>query len=405
MPSLRYFSCVLLCALSFPSVANISVGVRPYYLIDQLSISPLKSRLSACEQKPMKAQSFAIGHRGAPLQFPEHTRESYLAGAKMGAGALECDVTFTKDAQLVCRHSQCDLHATTNILLTPSLAKKCQQPFEPYNEKTGQAASALCCTSDITLDEFLTLQGKMDGVDPKAKTVADFVQATPSWRTDLYAQTGTLMTHKQSIQLFKSLGVKMVPELKEPMVEMPFLGLTQTQYATKILEDYQQAGVKWQDVWLQSFLLSDVKFWLAHPDIPAEQIVWLDERYEQPEFKSSDPSTWHPSMSELAKTGLKNLAPPIWVLLQLSEQGEVVPSAYALAAKAAGLNLIAWTFERSAPSGEMWYYQSVQSAIKKPSDKLVVLDILAQQIGVKAVFSDWPATAAYYANCLNLNGL
>ena len=41
---------------------------------------------------------FSIGHRGGgPLQFPEHTKESHEAGARMGAGILECDVTFTSD--------------------------------------------------------------------------------------------------------------------------------------------------------------------------------------------------------------------------------------------------------------------------------------------------------------------
>ena len=48
----------------------------------------------------------------------------------MGAGILECDVTFTNDGQLVCRHDQCDLHTTTNILVTP-LAAKCSEPFSP----------------------------------------------------------------------------------------------------------------------------------------------------------------------------------------------------------------------------------------------------------------------------------
>jgi glycerophosphoryl diester phosphodiesterase len=48
----------------------------------------------------------------------------------MGAGILECDVTFTKDKQLVCRHAQNDLHTTTNILVTP-LAKTCIKPFTP----------------------------------------------------------------------------------------------------------------------------------------------------------------------------------------------------------------------------------------------------------------------------------
>ena len=48
----------------------------------------------------------------------------------MGAGIVECDVTFTKDKQLVCRHAQNDLHTTTNIPDTP-LAQKCTKGFTP----------------------------------------------------------------------------------------------------------------------------------------------------------------------------------------------------------------------------------------------------------------------------------
>ena len=78
----------------------------------------------------------------------------------MGAGVIECDVTFTKDRQLVCRHSQCDLHTTTNILSVPELAAKCSQPFVPADPATGRKASAKCCTSDITLAEFRTADGQ-----------------------------------------------------------------------------------------------------------------------------------------------------------------------------------------------------------------------------------------------------
>ncbi len=49
----------------------------------------------------------------------------------MGAGILECDVTFTKDQELVCRHSQCDLQTTTNVLDIPELAAKCSEKFTP----------------------------------------------------------------------------------------------------------------------------------------------------------------------------------------------------------------------------------------------------------------------------------
>lgn len=84
-----------------------------------------------------------------------------MAGAKMGAGILECDVAFTVDRGLVCRHSLCDLHTTTNILLHPDLAVKCTVPSTPSNATSP--ANAIFCTSDITTDEYLTLCGKQDG--------------------------------------------------------------------------------------------------------------------------------------------------------------------------------------------------------------------------------------------------
>jgi glycerophosphoryl diester phosphodiesterase len=111
-------------------VRNVQVGPRPYFLVDDMDPSPLKTALQQCSEKPIKKTDFSIGHRGAGLQFPEHTKESYEAAARMGAGIVECDVTFTKDKQLVCRHAQNDLHTTTNILATP-LAQKCTTGFTP----------------------------------------------------------------------------------------------------------------------------------------------------------------------------------------------------------------------------------------------------------------------------------
>ncbi len=102
--------------------ASVQLGPRPHYLVDDLPDGRLKARLQACGEGPFASTDFSIGHRGAALQFPEHTRQSYEAAARMGAGLVECDVTFTKDRQLVCRHSQCDLHTTTNILAIPELA-------------------------------------------------------------------------------------------------------------------------------------------------------------------------------------------------------------------------------------------------------------------------------------------
>ena len=154
-------------------ITNIQLGPRPFYLLDQLVDGELKQQLNQCRNHRFKASEFSIAHRGASLQFPEHTKEAYIAAAQMGAGIGECDVTFTKDRQLVCRHAQCDLHTTTDILTRPALASKCSQPFQPADPLTNKPASARCCTSDITLAEFKSLNGKMDGANRHASTVEE----------------------------------------------------------------------------------------------------------------------------------------------------------------------------------------------------------------------------------------
>ncbi len=189
-------------------------------------------------------------------------------------------MTFTRDKQLVCRHAQNDLHTTTNILET-ALAQKCTKGFTPatFNPDGSQktAASAECRTSDITLAEFKTLKGKMDALSPSATTVAEFLDGTPNFRTDLYASRGTLMTHAESIQLFKTLGVKMTPELKFPTVQMPFDNFTQEQYAQKMIDEYKAAGVPPSDVWPQSFNQPDILYWIKNEPAFGKQAVYLDD--------------------------------------------------------------------------------------------------------------------------------
>ena len=385
------------------SAAEIELGPRPYFLIDQMENGALKNRLLSCADRTFERKLFSIGHRGAAMMFPEHTAESHKAAARMGAGILECDVTFTKDRELVCRHAQNDLHTTTNILATP-LAQKCTKPFTAAGN--GSPASAECRTSDLTLAEFKTLKGKMDAADNSATTPEAFMDGTANWRTDLYAASaGTLLTHAESIRLIRSLGAKFTPELKSASVDMPYEGFTQEDYAQKMIDEYKEAGVPPEDVWPQSFNLDDVLYWIRNEPEFGRQAVYLDDRYETAEgFDPMKPETFEPSMPVLKQMGVNYIAPPIWMLVTL-ENGKAVPSAYAKEAKAVGLNIITWTLERSGPlgNGGGWYYQSVKDATKSDGAMFELLDVLAQDVGIKGMFSDWPATVTYYANCMGLD--
>lgn len=369
-----------------------------YELIDErvqaLKPSTLKTQLLACLQEPdmLSSHPFSIGHRGAPLVYPEHSKEGYIAAKEMGAASLECDVTFTKDNALVCRHSQCDLHTTTDILTT-DFANQCSVPFQAANN--GRDARAECCTSDINLSQFLTLKAKKDTYNPKAKTAQEYLAQgeQPLW--------GTVMTHQQSIALFQELDVNMVPELKEPKVRMPFNAFSQDQYRARIVQEYRDAGVAPERVWLQSFHRNDIEYWLANAPEFAANLVYLDGRENGLSFNHRKPKTFARSLQALRDKGVQYLAPPLWMLID-TEGHRIVPSAYAKTAKELGFELIAWSSERSGnlSSGGGWYYQSVSDLITNQGDIFVVLDVLAQQVGVNAVFSDYPASTSFYANCM-----
>ena len=384
-------------AQSSATVSNIQVGPRPYFLVSDMVDSPLKAKLQSCSNGPFKKTNFSIGHRGAAMMFPEHTKESYEAAVRMGAGIVECDVTFTKDKELVCRHAQNDLHTTTNILATP-LAAKCTKPFTPYDAEKNVPATAECRTSDITLAEFKTLRGKMDAFNPMAKTVQEFMGGTANWRTDLYSgpTSGTLMTHQDSIALFQKLGVNMTPELKSATVKMPFDGFTQEAYAQKMIDEYKAAKIEPNKVFPQSFDQNDIRYWIKNEPRFAKQAVFLD---------GADKVADLPDLAKLISyknEGVQIVAPPIFALLDAKE-GKLSASAYAKNAKQAGLSIITWSLERSGvmASGKGgWYYQSVNNAISREGDILEALDVLAKDVGIIGIFSDWPGTVTYYASCM-----
>ena len=106
-------------------------------------------------------------------------------------------------------------------------------------------------------------------------------------------------------------------------------------------------------------------------------------------------------MATLKGYGVNIIAPPLWMLVSSKNQ-RIVASPYARAARDADLDIIAWSLERSGPlaSGGGWYYQSVSPQIDNDGDMLTLLDVLAREVGVIGVFSDWPATTTFYANCL-----
>ena len=87
------------------------------------------------------------------------------------------------------------------------------------------------------------------------------------------------------------------------------------------------------------------------------------------------------------------------------------PSPFAEAIKAHGFDIITWTLERSGhlAGGGGWYYggsadlradHPVNSITNNDGDMLELTHVLAKDVGVLGVFSDWPATTTFYASCM-----
>ena len=382
---------------------SVQLGPRPFYLVQGMDDGKLKDRLMQCENGPFYRTDFSIAHRGGALLFPEHSDTAYRGGARMGAGIVECDTTFTKEGELVCRHSECDLHTTTNIVAT-GLNEQCTVPWTGQ----GQNPAPKCCTSDLTLKEFKTLKAKMDASNPAATTPEGYLGGTASWRTDLYTGHANVMSLKESIALNQELGVKHTPELKgaDHQDRVNTIFGSQAAYAQKFIDTLKAGGVEPKDAWVQSFNKDDILYWIKNEPAFGKQAVYLDSI--DPTVSPAIPRLTMDELKQLKKQGVRIFAPPMWALLAVNHAGKVVPSKYAVDIKKTGLDIITWTFERAdlrqGASKAGWYYQfdPQGKAIKKDSDMYKALDVLARKVGILGIFSDWPATVTYYANCMGL---
>jgi glycerophosphoryl diester phosphodiesterase len=287
-----------------------------------------------------------------------------------------------------------------------------------------------CCTSDLTLAEFKTLKGKMDAANNKATNVDDYMDATANWRTDLYSagSHGVLMTHAESIQLIKEWGRKATPELKkyDRQAGMP----SYDEIRAKVAQEYKDAGFDPKNVWLQSFEIADIEYWVNKTKEFGVQAVYLDNAYCDGSYGDQDgtqntrgcrgvfndelasagderspmQTADHVNGFEALKAkGINFIAPPMQMLVKKDGKG-YWRSEYATAAKAAGLKIITWTLERSGPlgGGGGWYYGTINSNVDNDGDMLELLHVLHKSVGIEGIFSDWPATTTFYANCLDV---
>lgn len=185
---------------------------------------------------------------------------------------------------------------------------------------------------------------------------------------------------------------------------MPFKGYTQQQYAQDFVDAFRKKNIHPSRIWPQSFLYDDLMYWLKNDHEFGAQAIYLQE-FDSPE----DIAAGMKNLSIARAAGVNIIGPSIPMLISPGPNSTIVPSEYAHAIKANDMDIIAWTFERSGPlatvrARDEYYFSSVVNVTHYDGQYYEVLDVLANQIGIKALFSDWSSTVTYFANCFGLKG-
>ncbi len=130
------------------------------------------------------------------------------------------------------------------------------------------------------------------------------------------------MTLKESIELNEKLGVKHTPELKsgDPARINAIFGGQET-YAQKMIDTLVAEGVDPKNVWLQSFDINDVLYWIKHAPAFGKQAVYLDD--VDPTATPLVPPLTYAELREIRKKGVRIFAPPMPALLARSRVARI----------------------------------------------------------------------------------
>ena len=163
-------------------------------------------------------------------------------------------------------------------------------------------------------------------------------------------------------------------------------------YVTSLLS----TGIDPSEVWPQSFYVDDVIYWVKNTDFGDQAVALHEVNETETEYRAL-----HKMLQE---NGVKVVAPPLFMMVEYDETSELgmVASPYGASAKENGLSIIAWSLERDSPALDGWYWSTLLDLNRTVGDNLALLHVLSEEVGVMAVFSDWPATTTFYANCMGL---
>ncbi|WP_285713632.1 glycerophosphodiester phosphodiesterase family protein [Erythrobacter oryzae] len=318
---------------------------------------------------PAAAQDMLIiAHRGASAERPEHTLAAYERAIDQGADYIEPDLVATKDLVLVSRHEN-ELSATTDVATREEFEDRRRDKTIDGRLVAGWFAE------DFTLAELRTLRAKeripalrpantrFDGLYQVA-TLADIVKLVRAKE----AETG------------RRIGL--YPELKHPTFLLQSEGID---LVDLLLRDFRVLGITTADpVFIQSFEVAPLQ--RLRQRAPGFKQVLLVEPLGGP---ADEPSLRYAEM--VSSTGLAEVAKYADVVgayagMVLNPDG--TPTALVADAKAAGLQVHAWTIR---PEND--FLPPMLRTGEDPKGRGcgdVKLAALLKAAGVAGVFSDGP---------------
>lgn len=66
------------------------------------------------------------------------------------------------------------------------------------------------------------------------------------------------------------------------------------------------------------------------------------------------------------------------------------------------MDIITWSLERDGPGLKGWYWSTLEGVSLVDGDKYALLYVLAEEVDILGMFSDWSAAVTFFANCTNL---
>ncbi len=278
-------------------------------------------------------QVLVIAHRGASALLPEHTLAAYVRAIEDGADAIEPDLVSTSDGHLVARHEN-EIGGTTDVATRPEFAAR-----KTRRRIDGEAMEGWF-TEDFTLAELRTLRAR-ERLPQLRSTAHDGQFQVPTLEDiiDLVA--------REAAQGGRVIGI--VPELKHPSY-FSSIGLGMEARLLQALAAH--AYTRRAPVMIQSFEVGNLRSLRGQlgPDRTNIELVQLLGAVDGQPYDAVVAKGVTTYADMMTPQGLRAIAVyadaigPHTSSLALQTDGDTPRSELVVAAHAAGLKVVPYTF-------------------------------------------------------------